>query len=342
MNFNLMRFAPLIAVPAALLGWWLDPRAFLACYLVVWWCWMSLCLGLLANIWLHTLSGGAWGGPLRAPAHALAASVPLAALLFLPVLGGLHFLYPWATAGNWDAGVALPAFKRIWLSPAFFIGRAAGYLLLWSALAWLTRQPAVSRRQGFAAAALIAYGLSVSMAASDWIMSLIPLWYSSIFGLVCGVVQMLGGMALAILIVTPGVPQLLADWGNLLLMYVFTWAYLEYVQFLIIWSANLPHEIIWYLSRSQEPWLAVNWLLALGMFGLPLMLLLLRKVKRNVVAMRRLAVWLLVMVLVHTCWLVLPSLHGPATHWLFALPLAVLTVSALACMPYVWRRVTHV
>jgi len=333
---NRLRWAPLAAIPAALAGWLLDPAGFLAGYLVAWWCWVGLCMGVLANGWLHTLSGGAWGQALQAPVPAVGRSVGLAALLFLPVLGGLQLLYPWSAQHGWDAGLAAPAFKRIWLSRTFFTARAAGYLVLWCALAWRSLRSGQAHAHGFAAAALIIYGLSVGMASMDWIMSLMPLWYSSVFGLVCGVVQMLGGMALAILLAAPDEQRLLPDLGNLLLMYVLSWAYLEYVQFLIIWAANLPHEILWYTARAQSPWLALDWLLVIGLFVIPLLALVQRTLKRQAAGMKRLALLVLAMVFVHACWLVLPSLPGPPRRWLMELPLAAVTVGALALLP--WSR----
>jgi hypothetical protein len=332
---------PLVAVAAGLAGWAFDPTAFLAAYLVAWWCWLSLCLGALAQVWLHTLTGGGWGEVIRAPMLETGAALWLVALLFLPVLAGQHWLYPWAVpaAGRWQAELAAPDFKRAWLTPMLFSLRAAICLALWPLLAWLSGRAPWRDRRGFAAAALLLYGFSVGLAAMDWIMSLMPLWYSSVFGLLCASAQLLGGMALAIVLPgrPPAPPSVRADLGNLMLSYLLCWAYLEYVQFLIIWSANLPHEIVWYLARADGVWLLVDWALVVLLFAAPLLLLLSRRLKRDEGALRRIAMLVLTMLFVHTCWLVLPSLRLPPWHWLVALPLAVLSVGGPAWAWYRWR-----
>lgn len=311
---------PLAAIAAGLAGWWLAPAAFLASYLVAWWFCLSLVLGVLANCWLHRLTGGAWGEALRAPAALAAPAMPMLALLFLPLLGGMRCLYPPAASGGW-------------LSGPWFALRAVACLLLWSALAWLQASPRQRHKAGLAAFSLIAYGVSVSVAAVDWIMSLTPQWYSSVFGLLCGTVQMMAGMALTILLYAPAAPQQRADLGNLLLMYVLCWAYLEYIQYLVIWAANLPHELQWYLPRAWG-----GWPLALLLFGIPLLALLQRRLKRDRSAMRVLALLVLAMVYVHTCWLVLPSLAG---RWAIELPLAALAVAALLVWPHTLRSLSH-
>lgn len=332
---------PLVAVVTGLAGWVFDPTAFLAAYLVAWWCWLSLCLGALAQLWLHALTGGDWGEVIQASMLETGAALWLVALLFLPVLAGQHWLYPWAApeAMRWQTELAAPGFKRFWLTPALFSLRAVICLALWTLLAWLSARASWRARRGFAAAALLLYGFSVGMAAMDWIMSLMPLWYSSVFGLLCGTAQLLGGMALAIVLCgrAPVPPSVRADLGNLMLSYLLCWAYLEYVQLLIIWSANLPHEIVWYLPRAEGVWLLVDWVLAVLLFAVPLLLLLSRRIKRDGGALRRVAMLVLAMLFVHTCWLVLPSLHVSLWHWLVALPLGAISVGGPAWVWYRWR-----
>jgi len=307
---------------ACIVAWRVDAAALLAAYLAAWWCVTGMLLGGLANVWLHNLTGGEWGEAIRAPLLRNAQWMWLAALLFLPVLFGAAHLYPWAAHGDagarWQSALTAPAFKHAWLSPAFFIARSVIYLLAWCALARLSMQPGLRRARLFSAFALIAYGFTVSLAAIDWIMSLMPLWYSSVFGLLAGTTQMLAGMALAIVIAvrrgTP--PALLRDLGNLLLMYVMTWAYLSFVQFLIIWAENLPHEIGWYLARVRDGWLGMAQMLALLMFFVPLLLLLSRRFKQTPPLLGALAAGICVMSLLHAWWLVLPSVAQPRHGWM--------------------------
>ena len=329
--------ALLVLVLACLAAWWSARAAFLAAYLAAWWFCLGLVMGGLANVWVHNLTGGAWGEAIRVPLLALARRMWLLALLFLPLLLGMHDLYAW-TAGEGVARWAgeLPekdaAFKSMWLSPGFFIARSLGYLALWSLLAWLSGRASLTRSPRFAAAALILYGLSVSLAAVDWIMSLMPLWYSSAFGLLTGTGQMLTGMALAVLLVARADPRVrapaivLRDLGNLLLMYVMTWAYLAFTQFLIIWAENLPHEIVWYVARMHGGWLGVAWLLGLFHFFVPLLILLFRDAKEAPALLGALAAGLLAAHLLDVWWMILPSLEVGWMQWLWTVPLASATL----------------
>lgn len=329
-------FAPFVLVALALAciaAWFLAPAAFLAAYLAAWWFCSGLVMGGLANVWVHNLTGGRWGEAIRAPLLGLARGMWPLALLFLPLLLGMHELYSWtaqAAAGpqRWagELPVRSAGFKSAWLTPWFFVVRSLCYLAVWTLLAQLSRRPAWQRSARFSAAALIFYGLTVGLAAADWIMSLMPLWYSSVFGLLAGTGQALAGMALAVALATRmrPVPPLLVlrDLGNFLLMYVMTWAYLAFTQFLIIWAENLPHEIVWYIVRMQGGWLFVAWLLALFHFFAPLLILLLRNAKQAPALLGWLAAALLAFHLLDVWWMILPSLTVGWAQWLWTVPLA--------------------
>jgi len=323
------------AVVAVLAGWRLDPRALLASYLAAWWFVAGALLGGLANVWLHQLTGGAWGETIRGPLLRAARWLPLACLLFLPVLLGAPLLYPWqqGVAGATDA-----AFRHAWLSPDFFTVRSVVYLLLWSGLAAVETR-ARTRAPARAAACLLVYGFSVSLAAVDWIMSLQPEWYSSVFGWLAGTGQMLTGLALAVLLIDRGAARArLPDLGNLLMMYVLTWAYLAYVQFLIIWAADLPHEISWYLRRGAPGWQAVAWVLVVGHFAGPLCILLSRHAKRAPAWLAVLAGLLLAAHLLDCWWLVLPSVAHLTRHALWLAPVVAAGFGLLAWLALAQRR----
>lgn len=315
------------AAALCLLGWLADPRAFLASYLAAWWFWTGALLGGLANAWLHNLTGGAWGEAIRVPILRRARLIPLACLLFVPVLAGLNILYPWAAdagagATRWSGQFSAPQFKNMWLSRPFFVGRAIGYLAVWSLLAWLATRPSLQRSRALAAVGLLAYAFTVSLAAVDWIMSLQPEWYSSVFGWLAAAGQMLSGLALAVVLLDrEAARKVLPDLGNLLLVYVMTWAYLAYVQFLIIWAENLPHEIAWYVRRSAVGWKAVAWVLAVCHFAAPLLILLSRRAKRAPAMLGALAWALLAAHLLDCWWLVIPSAGALSPHWLWMAPL---------------------
>lgn len=311
--------APALVLAALLaVGWRIDARSLLAAYLAAWWFAAGALLGGLANVWLHQLTGGEWGIAIRDPLLRAARWLPLACLLFVPVLVGMSWLYPWSGAHDLRPETA---FRRWWLSPPAFVVRSVLYLLLWSALAWIETR-ARQRSQGRAAACLLLYGFSVALAAVDWIASLQPEWYSSVFGWLAAAGQMLTGLALAVLLIDRDAQRArLPDLGNLLLMYVMTWAYLAYVQFLIIWAADLPREISWYLRRSAPGWQAVAWGLLALHGALPLAILLSRRAKRGPALMGALAAGLLAAHMLDCWWLVLPSVGGLSVHLWWLAPL---------------------
>lgn len=314
---------------------WLGHAALLAAWLATWWWCAGLVMGALANLWIHNLTGGRWGEGIRADILQCSRMMLPLALLFLPVLLGMHALYPWTQhasdgAARWTG--ALPShaasFKSVWLSPWFFAARSIIWLVAWTVLATLSRLPAYERSRRFAALALIVYGLTVSLAAVDWIMSLMPLWYSSGFGLVAATAQMLSGFAFvlwrSVSRTTALNAQLGRDLGNLLLMYLMTCAYLTYMQFLVIWSANLPHEIAWYVARRDHAWPILAWGLWLCQFAAPMGILLFRRAKQAPRTLAGLALTVVMTQLLWAWWLVLPSvsvsLHGMS--WV-AIPMAV-------------------
>jgi hypothetical protein len=324
-----LALAALVFALVCAIGWVVDARALLAGYLAAWWFVTGALLGGLANVWLHDLTGGAWGEAIRAPLLRAARWLPLACVLFLPVLAGMRLLYPWTAAVAPAAPAA--AFKALWLSPGFFIVRSLGYLLLWSALAWLAARPTARHSRGAAAASLLAYAFSVGLASVDWIMSLQPEWYSSVFGWLAAAGQMLSGLALAVLLIDrEAVRQRLPDLGNLLLMYVMTWAYLAYVQFLIIWAANLPHEIVWYLRRSAPGWVALAWVLLAFHGAGPVLILLSRRAKQAPRLLGMLAAGLLGAHLLDCWWLVLPSVAGLSWQGLWLAPLVAAPICGAA------------
>jgi len=216
-------------------------------------------------------------------------------------------LYPWTeSGGNW------------WLSPGFFAVRSVCYLVVWSAFALLLVR---NRGKGLSALGLLVYTFTVSLAAVDWIGSLVPRWYSTAFGLVVGLGQMLGAMALAVAFAGLGTRaarngaqarSTFIDLGNLLLMYVLLWAYVAYMEFLIIWVGNLPREISWYVPRLQTGWFWLGVFLVVVHFFAPLLILLFRAAKRSATLLGSLAAVLLGAHVADVYWLVAPSVRPQA------------------------------
>lgn len=312
----------------------LDLRHLLTSYLVAFLFCLGLSLGALANLMLHEVTGGRWGLAVRAPLMAAARLVPLTALLAIPLLIGMRMLYPWVESHEPEVLA-----KSWWLNPAFFAARGVIYIVIWSVLAWYwlrlaercttVRPPTLRRLSAFG---LIVYGLTISLAAVDWIMSLLPRWYSSAFGLLIATAQMLSALALAAWACSRDArteSDRLLDIGNLLLTYVMTWAYLAFTQFLIIWAEDLPTEISWYLPRVQTSWLWLTLFVFILQFALPFLLLLSRSLKRSHRALGRLAAALLVAQLAYSIYLVLPTVRPDGIDFAWTDPLAIVALLAL-------------
>jgi hypothetical protein len=322
--------AAMLALSAA--GLWIAPRMFLGAWLAAWWWCLGLVLGSFVNAWMHVLTGGAWGAPVRAAALLLARRMPWLLLALAPVALGTRILYPWAADpdGEWLKIYAHPSFPHAWLSRPFFLVRLALYACAW----WWLASPASLEGKGRAAASLVLHTLVTSLAAVDLLMSLVPGWYSTGFGLVALSTQALSGAAVAVVFaalgepsrwraLTAGVP-IWRDLGNLLLMWTMGWAYLAFMQFLIIWAENLPREIAWYMPRLQTGWVLIAIALVLLQLVLPFLALLVRSIKDQPPRLAMVAALMLAASALDAAWLVLPSVdaHNLYGWWLQPLALA--------------------
>jgi len=307
-----------------------DPTQFFRSYLVGYTFWIGITLGCLAIVMVQHLSGGAWGLVVRRLLESATKTLPLMALLFVPLgLLGLRALYSWARAEEVAHSEALQH-KHAYLNVGFFWIRAVIYFAVWVIFAHLLNKlsreqdsnsdPRLVRKlQVLSGPGLVLYGLTVTFAAIDWISSLEPEWFSTIFGIL-----MMGGQAVSAMAFVIAMAVLLArrepmssvilpdhfhDLGKLLLAFVMLWAYFSFSQLLIIWSGNLPEEIPWYLHRLQTSWRWIGWLLIIFHFALPFLLLLSRDLKRNARRLVLIAVLVVVMRFVDVLWLIAPEFH---------------------------------
>lgn len=316
-----------------------NPARFFQAYLLGYVFWVGIALGCLAILMLHHLVGGRWGFVIQRLLEAGTRTLPLMALLFIPLMLGLREVYAWARPEAVLASELLRHKQPYLNGPAFFM-RAVAYFTVWIGAGWLltmlsSRQDhgvdtgALTRRmQVWSGPGLLVYGLTVSFAAMDWLMSVEAEWFSSIYGVIFMVGQGLAALAFAILLTVllsdlpplRGVvgPQQLHDLGNLLLAFVMFWAYIAFSQLLIIWSGNLPEEIPWYLHRLQGGWQYLAAALILFHFVLPFVLLLLRSTKRRAAVLAAVAAGILGMRLLDLFWLTAPAFHPArlAVHWL--------------------------
>jgi hypothetical protein len=346
--------AAAIGILGCVAGVMVDRERFFASYLFAFIFWSSLSLGFLGITMLHHMTSGRWSFLIQRISEAGMRVVPVVALLFVPLLFGLGNLYPWVK----HAAEPAIASRAAYLNVPFFIVRTVLYFIIWTGMAYLLTR--WSRRQDasgdprltrslrlLSAPGLIVYVFSVTFAATDWTMSLQPEWFSTIYGMLAVVGQVLAGLALAAVVLrmlaASGpladvvAPRALNDLGNMILAFVVLWAYMSFSQFLIMWAGNLPEEIPWYLHRLGTGWRTVGLLLIIFHFGVPFFLLLIRNNKRSLRALAVIAVGILVMRIVDAYWIVMPGAvpSGATVNWTdFA---AFLAVGGIWVASFVWQ-----
>jgi hypothetical protein len=255
-----------------------DSHATLAGYLVAWIGLGSIPIGALGILMMAYLVRWSWTSALRPILIPTLAALPVVALLFLPILIWMVKLYPAAADP-----ASLPPFKALYLTPWFFSLRAVAYFVIWSLLAlWLRNAGRDSERMTRAASAgIIIYTLTLSLAGVDWVESIEPDFHSSIYGLLFISFAMLGGLAFAIaagLRLRRRIGSL-KGYSALLLSAILVWAYLHAMQYIVIWSGNIPDEVTWYLERSIHGWQFVLAVLAFGQLVFPFFVLLSEKIR---------------------------------------------------------------
>jgi hypothetical protein len=306
-----------------------DPRQFFFSWLVSYLFFLSLALGALFFVLIQYAAQGSWGIVVRRIGETVFATMPVMAALFLPLVFGLHHLYEWSHQEA-VAQDAVLAWKAPYLNVPFFLVRAAVYFGCWSWIAVLyyrlsraqdtTGDLAVSARlRRLAGPSLIVLAVTTTFASFDWIMSLTPHWYSTIFGVYffagafVGFIALLSVVAVAMrnagLIDTLISAEHLHDLGKFLFAFTAFWAYIGFSQFFLIWYANIPEETVWYKVRLEGSWQAVSILLMVGHFAVPFFYLMGRAVKRRGTTLAVGGAWLLAMHFVDLYWLVMPTLH---------------------------------
>ncbi|MFP2956825.1 hypothetical protein ACLEPN_03070 [Myxococcus sp. 1LA] len=321
------------------------PRETAYGYLFAFAYWLSLCLGALLILAAFHASRARWPTVLRRPLEVLSACCPLFAVLFVPVALAMPQLFPWVSPPPdlGSHGLHLLEHKRPYLNVPFFLARAIFYFGVWGAVGWLLYRWSVRQdvetgisarsvqltlwQRRLSAGALPMLVLCLSFASLDWMMSLEPLWQSTVYGFYVGcgaVVAALSTVAvLAAVLRGPGEfgalmgPHHFRRLGTLLLAFVCLWAYCGYSQFMLMWVASLPEEVPWYRARLDGGWRWAAVLLAVGHFAAPFFLLLMRRIKQRPRALAGVAAWLLLMHAVDVYWLVVPALHPRSVfvHW---------------------------
>jgi len=306
-----------------------NPKQFLFSWLVSFLFFLSLALGALFFVLIQYAAQGGWGIVVRRIGETIFATIPVMAVLCLPLLFGLGTLYSWASPGAADHD-ALLRWKAPYLNVPFFLVRVVLDFGIWSFIALMyyrvsrgqdaTGDSALSARlRRVAGPSIIVLALTQTFASVDWIVSLTPHWYSTMFGVYFFAGSFVGFIALLSVVAAsmPGAGLLdtvitdehLHDIGKFLFAFTAFWAYIGFSQFFLIWYANLPEETIWYQARLVGSWRMVSILLMVGHFGIPFLYLMGRTVKRRASTLAVGGAWLLIMHFVDLYWQVMPTLH---------------------------------
>jgi hypothetical protein len=324
--------------------------AFWQSYLIGYIFWIGITLGALGILMIQHLTGGAWTMISRRVLEACTRTLPLMAVLFVPIVLNMDRLYPWVNPDPNDESMQhVLHLKGAYLNEGFFVIRALLYFVIWFALAfflnkWSREQderpaelpgPLDRRSRVLSGPGLVLYVATITFMSVDWVMSLDPHWYSTIFGVLMLGGQGLSTMAFTIIVLAMLVrfrpmsevatPDNFHDHGKLMFAFLMLWAYFSVSQLLIIWSANLPEEIPFYLERLHGPWYPISVALLLGQFALPFLILLSQNVKRNPDLVKWVAAFILVMRIVDITWTIGPVFRheGSGLSWLdFAVALA--------------------
>jgi hypothetical protein len=307
-------------------------------YLMSFMLWLGIALGSMAIIMIRHLTGGGWGVVIRRIQGAAMRTLPLLAILFIPIIVGMRSLYIWARplelVEDKHLRDHLVDITKTYLTTNGFIYRAAFYFAIWNLLSFLLSRWSkqgdkpgapdnTDRFKTVAGPGLILYGFTVSFAAIDWIMSLDPSWVSTIFGLVVLIGQVLAAMCFAVIIerilydYKPMSdmlkPDFVHDHGKWMLAFIMVWAYFNFSQWLIIWAGNLPAEITYYIRRLNGGWGYVGLFIVIFHFAVPFAILLSRPFKRNIRKLVWLAAWVLLMRYVDLFWIIEPNFSKTLT-----------------------------
>jgi hypothetical protein len=315
-------------VVTALLGF-ANPRETLFAYLIAFVYWLGLSIGGITLVMANNSASARWNVTVRRLGEAFGAVVPLFAILFLPLLLGAKHIWLWTTPERASEEAAhLIAHKAAYLNLPSFTIRALIYFVIWTAYSFRLRSLSVlqdrtgdpaltARMRWLSPSGLVLFVLSVTFASFDWLMSLQPTWYSTIFGLYIYAGAFVASLALVCVVVTylraaqtPWGRLLTVDQqhnlGKLLLAFIAFWAYMEFSQYMLIWAGNLPEELTWIVVRSKGVWRPMGQFIIFGHFIIPFFLLLSRDLKRSP-ALALIGLWMLFVHYVDLYWVVMPA-----------------------------------
>jgi hypothetical protein len=320
----------------AIIGWIIEPYQFYRSFLLGYmWC-IGLTLGCLAILMVYHLTGGAWGTVARRILEAGMRTLPLMIVLFVVLPIGAHHLYPWSRAGVLASDADVRRISGQYLRLSLFLVRAALYFIIWSLLVFALgkisdrqdRPPEESfdvRLRRISGPGVVLYGLTITFASVDWVMSLDPHWASTIYGLIFMAGQGLLTLCFVVLMGSALVrykplsevwkPDQFLDQGKLMMAFTMMWGWFALSQWLIIWAGNLPDEISWYFNRTRGGWEYWGFCLIFVQFAIPFAFLLSRQAKMDWHSLRWIALWLVAARYVDLFYFVIPNFPDTKGHF---------------------------
>jgi hypothetical protein len=346
-----------IGVVVAAIGYFTNAPEFYRAWLPAFLFWFLIASGSIGVMCLQYITGGEWGVLIRRPLGAASRTIPIFILFAIPLLFGLEHVYVWANKAVVAHDLLLQK-KQMYLNATSWMIRGLVYFALWTLWVWRirvlsldfakTRSPYtdLSRRR-WSASGLLLIVLSLTLASVDWVMSLEPKWYSSMFGISFTVGAGLSAFAfvtffLVLLAPTDAMRGILKpghfrDLGNLMLAFTMLWAYTNFSQFLLIWYGNIKEETPYYLKRMHGVW---GWMAAgliLFHFFLPFFMLLMRAIKDHPKTIGVVTLIILLMRFIDIYWLTAPAYYAtiPGSIWMTLF--AFLGIGGLWLAAFIWQ-----
>lgn len=312
--------------------------------------WLSLALGSMFFVLVHFVTRASWSVVLRRLAEFIMGTIPLFALLFVPILLWMKHLFPWTDSAHTAHDPLMTGFKLFWLTESHFYVRAPLYFASWILIGWYYRRGSIGqdahgnkettlRLIRYSGPALFLYSITLTLAAVDWLMSLDPHWYSTMFGVYYFAGCLVGIFALmAVLASRMRAAGLLGgtvttehfhDIGKLLFGFTVFWAYIAFSQYFLIWYGNIPEETVFFAHRMEGSWASLSAMLMWGHFAVPFLFLMSRHIKRRAWSLTAGSLWMLLMHYADLYWVVMPSLHHHGLHFS---PLDLTTMAGIGCL----------
>ncbi len=361
---SLAIFTGLIGAGVCVFGCWKFHDQFFYAYLTSYIFWVTIGLGGLFFTLLHHLVDATWSVVLRRMTESVMVTLPIMLVFFIPVYLGMHELYHWSHADA-VAHDELLQHKSAWLNPKLFSIRTLIYFVIWFIFGHFLyklsikqdteddpEQKIKEKMRQISGPGMLLFALTITFASFDWLMSLDPHWYSTIFG-----VYIFAGSLLSILSFVTLLVVLLRknnvlneeisiehfhDLGKLIFAFTVFWTYIAFSQYFLIWYGNIPEETVWYLHRWEGGWNKVSLFIVFGHFVVPFFVLLSRVPKRSITVMTIVSFWMLFIHWIDLYWIILPNFNH---RFHFSLTDLVLNIAAFLSIgglffAYFWSKFT--